>query len=84
MNGTLRKFFDIEVIGIAFMIHDSNFDVTRRRALSLAAGAGLGILAGCQDAEVGSMPPVGKSRKEVTGDDPQAPIPTRKGGARPK
>jgi hypothetical protein len=44
---------------------------SRRRFLALGFNvAGFLVLAGCGDAEVGSMPPVGKSRKEILGDGP--------------
>ena len=32
--------------------------------------AGFLVLAGCSDPEVGSQPPVGKTRKEIMGDGP--------------
>jgi hypothetical protein len=43
---------------------------SRRRFLVLGLNVGFLILAGCGDSEVGSVPPVGKSRKETLGDGP--------------
>lgn len=36
----------------------------------MGVGVALATLAGCGDAEVGSAPAVGKSRKEIIGDGP--------------
>ncbi len=57
---------------------------SRRRFLALGLNAaGFLVLAGCTDAEVGSQPPVGKSRKEIMGDGPLNDPPKTK-GAKPK
>lgn len=59
--------------------------VTRRDLLSMVfALGGLGVLAGCQDPEVGSVPPATKSRKELTGEDRSGRDPVGKVKTKPK
>ena len=57
---------------------------SRRRLLALGlSAAGFLVLGGCSDAEVGSAPPVGKSRKDILGDGPLNDPPKTK-NAKPK
>ena len=56
---------------------------SRRRLLAIGlSAAGFLVLGGCSDAEVGSEPPVGKSRKDIMGDGPLNDPPKKKDAKR--
>jgi hypothetical protein len=58
--------------------------MTRRRSLRLFALGAISLVAGCQDAEVGSVPELKKTRKEILDEANEKSLAGRKGTSKKK